>query len=267
MKPIRVYQCEDSVEGILSAVYDAGLSRYGHDYIRLEALSANISRDRDLFSEYIDVAADPRKRDKVMDSIAQKISVQVLEHVLRICTSSQEDKADVIYHYVVYGFAMGSRVSGAMQIPCVARALEIDRRIANEVYHFLGFLRFGEVQKNPSILLAGFAPENDILGQVTKHFADRFHREYFIIYDTGRKKATFHSRDGNWFMRELSDREARQLDEMSRVREEYEDLWKAFFDAIRIKERENPKLQQNNIPLRYREYMPEFMGSPSRPES
>ena len=35
-KMIRVYQCEDTVDGILSAIYDAGISGYGHEYIRIE---------------------------------------------------------------------------------------------------------------------------------------------------------------------------------------------------------------------------------------
>ena len=39
---------------------------------------------------------------------------------------------------------------------------------------------------------------------------------------------------------------------------EAEQLWKTFVDNISIKERENKKLQQNNIPLHFRTYMPEF---------
>ena len=38
-KMIRVYQCEDTVDGILSAIYDAGISGYGHEYIRIEPQS------------------------------------------------------------------------------------------------------------------------------------------------------------------------------------------------------------------------------------
>ena len=39
----------------------------------------------------------------------------------------------------------------------------------------------------------------------------------------------------------------------------YRDLWKTFYQAIAIEERKNPKLQRNMMPLRYREYMTEFL--------
>ena len=32
MKTPRIYMCEDSLEGILSAVHAAYMSRYGHEY-------------------------------------------------------------------------------------------------------------------------------------------------------------------------------------------------------------------------------------------
>ena len=35
-------------------------------------------------------------------------------------------------------------------------------------------------------------------------------------------------------------------------------LWKLFVDTIAIKERVNPKLQRQMLPLRFRKYMKEF---------
>jgi hypothetical protein len=40
-----------------------------------------------------------------------------------------------------------------------------------------------------------------------------------------------------------------------------EQMWKAFVESISIKERENEKLQKNNLPLHFRTYMPEFERS------
>lgn len=34
-KPTRYYLCSDTDTGILSAIYDAGLSCYGHRFIRI----------------------------------------------------------------------------------------------------------------------------------------------------------------------------------------------------------------------------------------
>ena len=42
------------------------------------------------------------------------------------------------------------------------------------------------------------------------------------------------------------------------TKDEYDDLWKIFFDTIGIDARYNPKCQQTLIPNWYRKNMPEF---------
>ncbi|MDZ7819563.1 MAG: DUF4130 domain-containing protein [Aliarcobacter sp.] len=44
----------------------------------------------------------------------------------------------------------------------------------------------------------------------------------------------------------------------SQNEEKFQKLWKSFFNAVSIKERENKKLQQSQVPLIYRTYMSEF---------
>jgi probable DNA metabolism protein len=46
--------------------------------------------------------------------------------------------------------------------------------------------------------------------------------------------------------------------EYSDKEEEFQALWKTFFDSIAINERKNIKLQQNNMPGRFRSNMTEF---------
>lgn len=258
MKPIRVYQCEDTLEGIFTAIYEAGISRYGHDSIRVQAQTAELNENLTLFSEYIFIETDPQKVEKVLHSIRSKISRKVCEEVLRAACSAEADKADVIYHFIVYGFALGSKVIDALQIPCVQRIFEINRRILNEVHQFLEFLRFQEVKDNPPVLLAIFEPKNDILPLVTPHFADRLNPEWFIIYDKKRQYASFHSPDEDWYVRKLEQEECHHLEELEKQKEDYTDLWKAFFDTIQIKERNNPNCQRNHLPLYYRKHMTEF---------
>ena len=42
------------------------------------------------------------------------------------------------------------------------------------------------------------------------------------------------------------------------LEENFEDLWKTFFDTIGIKERENKRCQTNNMPKKYWQYMIEM---------
>lgn len=172
--------------------------------------------------------------------------------------SEYPDRGDAIYQFVTYGFTMGAKVCGALQIPCVKRIFAIKRAVLNETHFFKEFLRFQEVQREPSLLLAVIEPKNRIIPLLTEHFSDRFMGEWFVIYDKTHYEASFHQKDGNWEVRLLTDEEARRLEELTEQKEDYVDLWKTFFRQIAIKERTNKELQRNMLPLHYRKHMTEF---------
>lgn len=258
-KVIRIYQCENTVDGVLSAVYDAGLSGYGHEYIRIQPVPAGEAVELSLFSEYVPVKSDGEKSRRVVEAVRNKISPQAYSFVMAAVVSSFPDRGDTIYQFVTYGFTMGARVCSAMQLPCAQRIFEIKRAVYNESHFFKEFLRFQEVQKEPPLLFAIFEPKHQVTTIVTEHFADRFREEYFIIYDKTHKEASFHQPGAGWEIRILESNEALRLEALADPGEEYADLWKIFFENIAITERKNAALQRNLMPLHYRKHMTEFL--------
>lgn len=246
------YQCEDSTDGILTAVYDAWASRRGHSRIKLQ-----IPREADtmeLFSEYIPVQTDAEKAEKVRRSILKKISTEAWEMVFRASLSNQDEKADLIYRFLIGGFYYGAPVTKMKAEPVVMRMTELARSVSNEAHEWKQFIRFDE--QAGRILFARFRPKNNVILSVSAHFADRLSGENFLILDTGRSIAAVHPAGQNWYLTSLSEADANAA--FSSQPDEYRDLWKTFFDSIAIRERTNPKLQQNMMPLRYREYAVEF---------
>ena len=63
---IHVFQCEDSLTGILTGVYDGWASRLGHSHVRLAILDQG---NMELFCEYEEVMADTDKAGKVLRTI------------------------------------------------------------------------------------------------------------------------------------------------------------------------------------------------------
>ena len=61
-----IFQCEDSTEGILTGVYDAWASRFGHGNVKLEA---GTGHEMELFSEYRSVETDREKAEKVASTV------------------------------------------------------------------------------------------------------------------------------------------------------------------------------------------------------
>lgn len=70
------------------------------------------------------------------------------------------------------------------------------------------------------------------------------------------KGTSLHVPGKPWIIAELGGMSLADYD--LRVDDEYKILWKAFFNNIAIKERINPKLQRNNLPIRFRRDMTEF---------
>lgn len=257
-KPTRIYQCEDSIDGIFSAVYEAGLSRYGHKYIRIEPQSATNPPNIELFSEYVPVKTDSSKVTSVIRAVKNKISYEAYVHIMYAAASACLDRGDAIYQFVTYGFAVGAKICGAVQFPGVARVLAISKMVRNEYHHYREFLRFKEVQREPSLLLATIEPENRVLPMLAPHFAERMEEEWFIIYDKTHGEAVFHPAKGEWQIGVLNQEEAQGLEKLTEQREEYVELWKTFFQNIAVVERTNKNLQRNLLPLHFRKYMTEF---------
>ncbi len=259
-KTIRIYQCEDNTNGILSAIYDAGISGYGHEYIRIQPIVEGSPANMELFSEYLYVETSDKKAASVLHAVKNKISYLAYDYVMKAILSSEENRGDVIYQFMTYGFTMGKDITKALQIPCVAQMFQIMRNVDNEAGHYIEFLRFSEIRSNPSVLMGVFEPKNRVLSMVANHFAERFNPEWFIIYDKRHKEAAFHSPDGVWEIRLLTEQEVQSMDKVAKEEGEYEKLWHVFFDTIEVKERHNEKVQKTNLALRYRQYMTEFQS-------
>lgn len=255
-KPNRIYECEDSVEGILSGIYQAWDASYGHEYIHLTVQAAGGNESMLLFSEYHTVVPDAEQAQKVVKTIRKKTSEKVCEKLLGALYSTNAEKADAVYHVLPEAFRMGWQVIGNLADPYVRAVFEMNRAVRNEAHNYLGFLRFEEQQNG--VLLARFSPKNDLLEIVAPHFADRFPGENFVIYDTNRKKAAFHPQNSAFFIRKLLEDDLGKFFHISQKEMQFQDMWKLFFETIAIKERENKNLQRNLMPYHYRTYMTEI---------
>ena len=249
---MTVFICGWEVEEIWCGIYDAWMSRPGHKNVRLEPPG----RDRELFCEYREVIAEPEKAEKVVKSIRQKLSEDLYETVYRAALSEDRDRADKIYRFLIYAFAIGVGVVDQLQIPAVYEVFRMVRYLGREYTHIIEFARFSQMEEG--ILYGRIKPRNDILSLVAVHFADRLSGENWILYDCGRKKAAVHQADSGWVIVRADsswwqERLNQQTDEAR-----YEDLWRAFHTAIAIEQRRNLKCQQNMLPLRFRPYMTEF---------
>lgn len=257
MIPQRIYVCENSIDGIFTAIYRAWASRYGHANNKIEVrCDKDEYSNMELFSEYITIETDYSLALKVAKSIQRKISEEAYQLVCSVALSNEQEKADLIYRFLILGFSMGAKVVQHLSNEVVNQMFRLSRRVNNEVHHMLGFIRFSEQESG--VLTSVIHPQNNVLSLVVPHFADRLPQERFIIIDGGRNTAALHAPGKQWIIVAMDGISDNILKEFSYKETEYQDLWKTFFDSIAIKERANYKLQRNNLPLRFRKDMTEF---------
>ena len=257
MNTRRIYLCDDSIDGIFTAVYMAWSSRLGHANIKIEEkLEGSQYSNIELFAEYVVVTTDYELSVKVARSIKQKISGEVYEMICRVALSDFPGKSDLIYRFLILGFSVGGTIIEHLGNEVVHKVFRINKNVMNESHHLLGFIRFSE-QEN-GLLTAIINPKNNVLSIITPHFVDRLPKEKFLIYDEKRSLASLYVPGKPWIMTQVPEIDRDKLEDVSIKEDEYVKLWKTFFSSIAIKERINPKLQRNNLPLRFRGNITEF---------
>lgn len=248
-----VYTCTDDFESMMTCIYEAWASKEGHKNIKL--LLEPIG-NLELFCEYRHVEPDSQKAQKVVHSIRQKISARAYQMIFRCAMSTHPDKLDMIYRFLLLGFAYPKDIMHMLQHPYVMAVFEQNRAVINETHQYREFARF---QAAPGgILVATIEPNADILTLLAPAFEDRLPSENWMILDANRHTAAVHPADELTYFTSLSAREQTELLEAAKSADPYRELWKGFFQQISIEQRTNPACQRTHLPLHYRKYMPEF---------
>lgn len=252
---MRVYTCEDRFDCMMTCIYDAwdAALKIGHDNIRLEREPIF---QQSLFDEYVHVDYDEEKTIKVIRSIKKQISFQAYMYVYYASLSEEEDALQAIYNFLRVGFATGEKVCSMYANPHVMRMFEIKRKIGNESHFFKEFARFSSL--NNSVYICHIEPKNNVSWIVGEHFADRMPSEHWMIIDDKRRTAVVHPKDSESYIRFLTDNEYDALCKSEEYEDEYSSMWKAFFNAISIKERESKARQRNMFPIWMRKHALEF---------
>jgi len=240
-----VFICENTFDGILSAIYDAYYS--GMD----ESLTEVCTMDEHLLefaADYITTITDPAKAQKVRKAIVEKISANAIKDLYCVYLSCEAGRGEIIHRFLRLAFKMGRKAEGHLTDDWVRKVIDISRRVNRECHRMLGFIRFRDLG---GILMAKIKPDNNILELIAPHFADRMPQENWIIYDYARGRACLHERGMGFFIKEDIPEDFKGIICSKDADQAYQDLWKSFFNSIAIRERENLKLQQKNMPKKY----------------
>lgn len=244
-----IFRCEDSVDGIFTAIYKAW--EYGTSRSSVEL---NICATMRLFVQYADVEADYGIALKVADTIRNRLSEEVYNIVWRASLSDGADKAEHIYRFLRKGFRMGASVIDYRQDEDVNAVCRMSEYAGREAHKYTGFVRFEENVNG--VLVARIAPKNNIVPLIADHFADRLRQENWIIADVNRGCAAIHRAYMEpVIMMGISGDSIAALTTESADETEFKKLLHSFLNSVSIEERRNRRQQMTMMPLRYRTFM------------
>ena len=250
-----VFTCRDSLESMMTGIYEAYASRLGHGNIRLELEPVCQPQ---LFCRYISVETDEKKASAVIRSIKEKISAKAWETVFLTAMSWRSDRPDLIYRFLLLGFHHGPAVLNMMQYEAVFRIHEVSRSVYREAHLFREFIRFSCTSQN--VLVSHIEPKSNILSLTAPHFCDRMPSENWIILDDNRQMAAVHPAGRDFYLTYVTRRELSLLKQTEKA-DACSALWMEFFHSVSIRQRYNPRCQRSLMPLWYRRHMTEFMGA------
>jgi hypothetical protein len=224
---------EDSFEGFLSALYWA----FKNDIKNPIFLKA---KKPSLF-ETVKVEIE----DDILKKFKQMLDEETIE-LFYDCFCYDDEKAfsDTYRSFLFY---LENKHLKDVNQDFIRNLIYYRKSLNRERHKYIGFLRFHQVD---NILYAKFEPKHFLLDYLGEFFKRRYKEENFVIHDVKRKKAAvYHEKH---LSIEAFDKE------INIEKDTYQKLWKAFFEAVTIRERANARLQNHYAPKYFRKYMIEF---------
>lgn len=240
------YYYDGSFDGLLTVIFIAYKDRKNNE------LRIIVKTDQLLLGlDDINVITNFSKARRVEKAICDKLSQNFLNNIQTCFLSCDRNKDIVIVHTVYKALKQGKEILNSLDEHAFY-VNKLVKQVLNERHRYLGVLRFKEVKDGT--MFSTIEPKNNVLPILLSHFINRMKREKFAIYDKKRKMIAYYDtkKVEIFFVKSL---EIEWSDEET----EYSELWKTFHKSISIKERENKKLQQSNLPKYYWKYLIEDM--------
>lgn len=233
-----IYRYDGSYDGLLCCVFES--------YIHHEVPTDIIFDDTPQFSLYPirDILTDPANAQRIALSIKNKLGKDA-EYLIKVgflCGLSQ--KSLIIFDFIRLGYEHGKSISYMLADTTVSQLQNMVKAVNNEKHLLLGFVRFSEYN---GCLVAVIEPKHYVLPLMKGHFCARFSGEQFMIYDKTYNIALVYRP----YEAKIIEVDKIDMPQASDMEEEYRRLWTGYYNAIAIKERENPRCRMSHMPKRF----------------
>ena len=260
---MQVYVFDNTLDGLLTAVFDSFLLKQQPEYLLAEGEQLPLFVD-----QQYRVHTDGEKAARVWKGLEKNLSKEGLQMITISWLSEERALNQPLFNFICKVFKL--RIKGLERNASDPDVLEVRntcRRVLHEQLRMKQFIRFQKAKDGT--YLAVVSPDHNVLPLIIDHFQDRFNDQSWLIYDAKRHYGYYY--DGKAVIHVTFEDEASvpfdlsngkmDADILSADDQLFQDLWRTYFKAICIKERMNPKKQLSDMPRRYWKYMTEKNGN------
>ncbi len=258
---MNIFIFDQTFDGLLTAVFDAFSINIFPEQFIVEGEPLPLFHD----TEHT-VITDEEKAQRVWKAIEKKLSKQAAT-CLTVCWLSEKKEIYIhLFRYICKAVTSSLSIETNFTDTDVLAVTNMSRKVWLERLRMMQFLRFQKTKDGT--YLGVIQPDYDVLPLIIPHFHDRFSDQPWLIYDARRLYGyyfdgtaackpiriefaengplPFNLHDGKLCEELLADNDKL-----------FQELWKTYFKAICIQERQNPKKHKKNMPVRYWKYMTE----------
>lgn len=252
---MNIFVYDKTFEGLLTVVFDAYFRKTFPDVLLAEGEPLPL-----FYDEVVSIMTDTGRADRVWNLLQKKLSTLALTSIT-MCWLSELPEADMLlFRYIRKAVDAPESIELNFGDEDVLEITKLWKKVSNERLRVIQFLRFQKALDGT--FFAAMEPLYNVLPVAVNHFKDRFAGQQWLIYDLKREYGYYYDLKTVTEVR-FEEKEAHLLtgllDESLMDQDEklFQQLWKQYFKSTTIKERLNPKLHRQNLPVRFWKYLTE----------
>ncbi|VBB45658.1 conserved hypothetical protein [uncultured Paludibacter sp.] len=206
------------------------------------------------------VVTETDKSKRVWKGLEKKISKSACQMLLIVWLSELPEIEMLLFRYICKAFKAPKSIELNFGDTDVLRCAEIFKKVNTSSLKVIQFVRFQKT--SDGVYFAPISPDFNVITLVADHFKERYADQQWIIYDTKRKFGLYYDLNKVTeitFTEEPVNKSGKLKEEQMDGEEQlYQQMWKNYFKTMAIKERINPCLQRQHMPVRYWKYLTEM---------
>lgn len=250
-----VFLYDKTFEGLLTAVFDAYSRRSFPDMLLAEGEPLPL-----FYDEAVTIYTDASKTDRVWKGLKKRLAAITLSGLTAVWLSELPGADLLLFRYIRKTIDSPQSIEMNFGDPDVLEVSKIWKKVSQERLRVVQFLRFQKAADGT--FFGAIEPIYNVLPLAIAHFKDRFADQTWLLYDLKREYGYYYDLKEVTEVR-FEEKEAHLLSGllneslMDRDEKLFRLLWKEYFKSIAIKERLNPRLHRQHLPVRFWKYLTE----------